>query len=196
MRSLALARSSACNAMDTLTLIYLGGALGGGLIALVRPPQMPKAWPLLLLSAVPQAASLLGIWLAGQFLITVCAFCAWVLVNRNIPGILLIALGVNLNLLVMAFYGGAMPISAELLQQLGHQVPQDVLMAGTKDIVVQSPTLAVLSDWIVILSGSRTIIASPGDLIAVGGILYWLLFSHPITKDSQYEHLSNTASHS
>ncbi len=93
------------------------------------------------------------------------------------PGVLIIALGVMLNLLVMACYGGAMPISTDVLAQLGHLAPHGVVMAGSKDVVIQSPNLALLSDWIILLSGSRIIVASPGDLIAVVGIAYWLLFS-------------------
>ena len=163
--------------MEMLALIYVGCALGGSMLALLRPPRLPRYWLLLVIAAAPQIGSLLGIWIPGMFLVTVCAFCAWSLGNRDIPGVLIIALGVMLNLLVMACYGGAMPISVDVLAQLGHHMPHGVVMAGSKDVVVQSPTLALLSDWIILLSGARTIVASPGDLIAVIGIVYWLLFS-------------------
>ena len=163
--------------METLALIYLGCALGGGVLAFLRPPQLPRYWLLLVIAAAPQVGSLLGLWIPGMFLVTVCAFCAWSLCNRNIPGVLIIALGIMLNLLVMARYGGAMPIGVDVLAQLGQLAPHGVVMAGSKDVIVQTPALALLSDWIILLSGSRVIVASPGDLIAVVGIAYWLLFS-------------------
>lgn len=178
--------------METLTLIYLGCALAGGALALLRPPQMPRYWLLLVIAAVPQIGSLLGIWIPGMFLVTACAFCFWCLGNRAIPGVLIIGLGVMLNLLVMAFYGGAMPIRADVLAQLGHSVPHGSVMAGSKDVVVLSPYLALLSDWMVLLSGSRTLIVSPGDLIAVVGIVYWLLFSHSTKERVGYDVLSRS----
>ncbi len=70
--------------METLALIYLGCALGGGMLAFLRPPQLPRYWLLLLIAAAPQLGSLLGIWIPGMFLVTVCAFCAWSLCNRDI----------------------------------------------------------------------------------------------------------------
>jgi Family of unknown function (DUF5317) len=178
--------------METLALIYLGCALAGSMLALLRPPQLPRYWLLLVIAVVPQIGSLLGIWIPGMFLVTVCTFCIWCLCNRTIPGILIVALGMMLNMLVMAFYGGAMPIHADTLAQLGHVVPHGSVMAGSKDVVIHSPSLALLTDWMVLLSGSRTIIASPGDLIAVVGIVYWLLFGHSTKERVRYDVLSRS----
>jgi Family of unknown function (DUF5317) len=178
--------------METLALIYLGCVLAGGTLALLRPPQMPRYWLLLVIAAVPQIGSLLGIWIPGMFLVTACAFCIWCLCNRTIPGILIIGLGVMLNMLVMAFYGGAMPIRADILAQVGQIAPHGALMVGSKDVVVQSSSLALLSDWMVLFSGSRAIVASPGDLIVVVGIGYWLLFGHSTKERVGHDVLSRS----
>lgn len=172
--------------MSTLLLLYVACALAGTTIALLRPPRMPRYGPLLAIAAVPQLGSLFGIWIPGMFAISVIAFCAWCLSNRAIPGVLIVALGVMLNLLVMAFHDGAMPIHAEVLLAAGDAAPAGSLLWGSKDIVVHAAPLASLSDWMIVSSGARTLIASPGDLIAAAGILYWLVFSR-----STKEGLSN-----
>jgi hypothetical protein len=176
--------------MPTLMIVYLACVLAGTGLALLRPPAMPRYNLLLALAAVPQAGSLLGIWLPGMFLVSVAAFCVWCLYNRDIPGVLIVALGVMLNLLVMAFYGGAMPVHVDLLAKASDAAPAGSVLLGSKDVVVQSAYLAPLSDWIVLLSGTRTIIASPGDLISVVGIVYWLLFSHPIKERDSHAVIS------
>jgi hypothetical protein len=147
------------------------------MIALLRPPRMPRYAPLLAIAAVPQIGSLFGIWIPGMFVISVAAFCVWSLCNRAIPGVLIVALGVVLNLLVMAFHDGAMPIQADVLAAAGEAPPAGSVLWGSKDVVVHSAPLASLSDWMIFSSGAHTLIASPGDLIAAAGILYWLLFS-------------------
>ena len=164
--------------MKTLLLCYLLCALGGTLLAFLRPPRMPHYWPLLGIAAVPQIGSIFGIWIPGMFLISVIAFWAWCLCNRALPGMLIVGLGMLLNLLVMAFHDGAMPVHAAVLTQAGYAAPPGAALLGSKDVVVQASPLALLSDWMVLSYGARTLIASPGDLIAVLGILYWLLFSH------------------
>jgi len=164
--------------MGILLLCYLLCAMAGTLLALWRPPRIPRYWPLLAIAAVPQVGSLVGVWIPGMFLISVAAFWAWCLCNRALPGVLLIALGVMLNLLAMAFHDGAMPIHADVLAQAGYPAPHGAALLGSKDVVVRAAPLALLSDWMVLSYGARTLIASPGDLLTVLGILYWLLFSH------------------
>jgi hypothetical protein len=87
-----------------------------------------------------------------------------------------------LNLLVMAFYGGAMPVRADALAAAGYAAPPGSVVLGSKDIVVQSTPLTLLSDWMVLAYGARTLIVSPGDLVALAGILYWLLCSYSIVE--------------
>src|SRR5690348_10862158 len=93
-------------------MMYGALALAGAAIAIWRPPQMPRYWLLLAIAAVPQLGNLLSIWIDGMFLVSVGAIFVWCLCNRTIAGIPAIAAGVVMNLLVMAFHGGAMPIHA------------------------------------------------------------------------------------
>ena len=176
--------------MSTLLLLYLACALAGTTIALLCPPRMPRYGPLLAIAAVPQVGSLFGIWIPGMFAISVVAFCAWCLCNRAIPGVLIVALGVMLNLLVMAFHDGAMPIHAEVLVAAADAAPVGSLLWGSKDVVVHSAPLASLSDWMIFSSGARKLIASPGDLIAAAGILYWLLFSRSTKEGLSHDVIS------
>jgi hypothetical protein len=162
--------------MTVLTL-YLSLALLGGMLALWRPPRMPRYWLLLAIAAVPQLGSLLGLWLPGMFLVSVGAIFVWCLYNRAVAGIPAVAVGVIMNLLVMAFHGGAMPIHADTLAGIGQVYVPGTLLMGSKDIVVQSATLWLLSDWLVLPAGATTFIASPGDLVVFVGVLWWLLFS-------------------
>jgi hypothetical protein len=166
----------------TLLTLYLMGALVGAALAIWRPPRLPRYCLLLAIAAVPQLGGLLGVRIPGMFLVTVSTILLWCLCNRRIGGIPLLTLGILLNLLPMALHGGAMPIQAATLAQIGDAVAPGTLLSGSKDIVVGSTPLALLSDWIVIPS-LIMIVASPGDIIALLGIVWWLLFSHTGEKD-------------
>jgi hypothetical protein len=162
----------------TLLTLYLACALAGAVLALWRPPRMPCYNLLLAIAAVPQVGSVLGIWIPGMFLVSVTAIFVWCLSNRDIAGVPLVAVGVILNLLVMAFHGGAMPIHADTLAVIGHAAAPGTLLAGSKDVVVQSAPFGLLSDWLVLPISAATIVASPGDVLVIVGIVWWLLFSH------------------
>lgn len=164
-------------------LLYLSLALAGATLALWRPPRMPRYWLLLAIAAVPQLGGLLGLWIPYMFLISVTAIFVWCVCNRAIAGIPAVAVGVIMNLLVMAFHGGAMPIHVDTLAQIGHSFAPGTLLMGSKDIVVQSALLWVLSDWLVLPAGATTFVASPGDLVVIVGVIWWLLLSHPHEKE-------------
>jgi Family of unknown function (DUF5317) len=168
--------------MTVLTL-YLLCALAGAALSLWRPPRMPRYWLLLAIAAVPQLGSLLGIWIPGMFLVSVTAIFVWCLCNRTIAGVPAVAVGVIMNLVVMAFHGGAMPIQAEILARIGHSFVPGTLLMGSKDIVVQSAALWLLSDWLVLPAGATTFVASPGDLVVIVGVIWWLLLSHQEERD-------------
>lgn len=168
--------------MTVLTL-YLCLALAGAGLALWRPPRMPRYWLLLAIAGVPQLGSLLGVWIAGMFLVSVAAIFAWCICNRAVAGIPAVALGVIMNLLVMAFHGGAMPIHADTLARIGYDFAPGTLLMGSKDIVVQSAALWLLSDWLVLPAGATSYVASPGDLVVIVGVVWWLLLSHVNERD-------------
>jgi hypothetical protein len=164
--------------MGSLLLVFMVAALAGAVLALLRPPHMPRYWLLLAIAAVPQIGSIYGIWLPGMFLVSVAASWLWWLCNRSVPGVLLVGLGVMLNLLAMAFHDGAMPIHASVLLEAGYAAQHGTALLGSKDVVVQASPMGLLSDWMVLSYGAQTLIASPGDLVVVIGLVYWLLFSH------------------
>jgi hypothetical protein len=167
-----------------MTLIIL--AFFAMIIAIVlafwRSPEIPRYWPLLLVIAFAaglQGGGLLGVQLPGMFFVVVIGFAIWLRYNYKIPGVAIVALGAALNFTAMAFHGGAMPIRVDVLARFGVSMEPGTLLGGSKDIVVQDSPVALLSDWIIIPvgEGMRAIVTSPGDLVIVTGLLYWLLFS-------------------
>lgn len=164
--------------------VALIGALCSAGLALWRVPRMPRYTPLLAIAAVPQIGNLYGIRIPWMFFIAIAAILIWCVWNWSLRGALIVALGVGLNLLVMAFHGGAMPIRADVLASIGHSAPVGTLLAGSKDVVIDSSGLWLLSDWIVIAVRHTTVVVSPGDLILVAGIVWWLLFSRQEEKEN------------
>lgn len=173
-----------------LIALVLGFVLLAGLVALWRSPQMPRYWLLLVVAAVPQIASIFGSRSLALFLLSVVALAVWFLCNWKIAGVPLVALGIGLNLLVMAFYGGSMPIRADILAQGGAMAAPGTVLLGSKNVVVQSSPLWLLSDWIILSVGGWRLIASPGDLIAFVGIIWWLLLSRRVEQEPAYVPLS------
>jgi hypothetical protein len=182
IRSILLANSSMA-----LLALYLALALAGVALALWRPPRMPCYSLLLAIAALPQLGQMLGIRIPAMFLVSVAVIAIWCLCNRAVSGVPIVSVGVALNLLVMGLHGGAMPISADTLARIGHLAQPGTLLAGSKDIVVQSAHLAFLSDWVVLPSGVMTVVASPGDLLVLIGIVWWLLFSHKQERDQTHD---------
>lgn len=173
-----------------LIVLALGVALLAGLLALWRSPRMPRNSLLLIAAALPQIASIFGIRLPVLFLVSAVALIAWFFYNWTIAGVPLTALGIGLNLLVMAFHGGAMPIRADILAQIGSVAAPGTALIGSKDVVVQSSPLWLLSDWIILPIGRLTLIASPGDVITLAGIIWWLLLSRRVEQEPAYVPLS------
>jgi hypothetical protein len=167
----------------TLLTIYMTLALAGALLAAWRQPVMPRRWPLLVIAAVPQLSTILGIHIPGGFVLSVAALAAWCLSNHRLAGVRLVALGVAMNLFVMAFHGGLMPIQADILASLGVDATPGTILIGSKDIVVADSPLWFLSDWLVLVMPLVTIVASPGDLVAVGGVIRWLVFSRRLERE-------------
>lgn len=161
----------------TLFTVYLIIALAGAFIAFWRAPQWPRFNLLLLIAAIPQIGNVLGVRISGMFLVSVAAIVIWCLCNHEILGVLVVAAGAVMNLLVMAMHGGAMPVRADILADLGYHFDVGTLLAGSKDVVVHGSPFWMLSDWLAISTDLFTLLVSPGDLLIVGGILVWLLLS-------------------
>jgi hypothetical protein len=162
------------------------GALLSGVLAFWRRPRIPRYWPLLAVAAVPQFGNLAGLRFPGMFFIAIAVIGVWCVCNRAIPGTLLVAIGIGLNLLVMGVHNGLMPIRADILASLGYAAAPGTVLVGTKDVVIDTSALWLLSDWIVLSLGATKVVVSPGDLIVVAGVAWWLLFSRQLEKDQAH----------
>lgn len=169
-----------------LFALALVGAAFASLIALWRQPTLPRAWMVLSLAAAPQVLLLLGVRFPGMYLITGMVALMWCLMNRQLPGALVVAVGIGLNLVVMAYHGGAMPIRSDVIKAIGESFDPGTALVTSKDTVVHSSPLWLLSDWIIIPTKPYPIVASPGDLLIIAGIIWWLFFSHQPAKDQAH----------
>ena len=167
--------------MLTLSAI---GALLSAVLAFWSRPQMPRYWPLLAVAIVPQVGNLAGINSPGMFFVAIAVIGIWCIYNRDIPGTAVVAIGIGLNLLVMGFHNGSMPVRADiLLSTFGVVAAPGTILVGSKDVVIDTSALWLLSDWIILALGGKKVVVSPGDLIIVAGVAWWLLFSHKPEKD-------------
>lgn len=116
--------------------------------------------------------------LLGSYALLIVA----VVLNRHLPGLPVISLGLGLNLLVMLANGGFMPITWEALEKAGlahlalSAEPGARIMA-TKDVLLprEQTSLWWLSDVLVIGSPwPIRAVFSPGDMLLAAGA-FWLL---------------------
>lgn len=169
----------------TLFAVYLICALAGAMIAFWRAPLWPRYNLLLVIAAIPQIGHVLGVRISEMFVVSVAAMIIWCCCNYRIAGVPLVAGGTALNMLAMAWHGGAMPVRADILAELGYHFDVGVFVEGSKDIVVHRSPLWLLSDWLPISTDFMTLIVSPGDLLIACGILVWLIFSRPSTLERE-----------
>jgi len=163
------------------------GALLSGVLAFWRRPQMPRYSPLLAVAIVPQVGNLFGIRILGMFFVAIAVIGIWCVYNRDIPGTAVVAVGIGLNLLVMGFHGGSMPVRADILLRAFDVIAAPgTILVGSKDVVIETSALWLLSDWIILPLGATKVIVSPGDLIIVAGVAWWLLSSHQPEKDQAH----------
>jgi hypothetical protein len=158
----------------SLLIVYAVVALAGAILSLWWQPPLPHAWPLLAIAAMPQLLSLIGIRGLALFGVTVISLTLWCWQNRTLPGVAWVTAGLAMNLLVMGFHDGAMPIHSDSLRALGHTIAPGTVLIGSKDVVVNGALFGFLGDWIVVDWLPTRLVASPGDVLVVMGILWWL----------------------
>src|SRR5215203_2202027 len=105
--------------MTTMLALSIVGALLSAALAFWRRPQMPRFGLLLAIAMVPQVGNLVGIRIPGMFFVAIAVIGIWCIYNRDIPGTAVVAVGIGLNLLVMGFHGGSMPVRADVLLSVG-----------------------------------------------------------------------------
>lgn len=154
-----------------------------------RAPELRSTWlilvgfvPQLFIAYFPTLDHILPNWLSAVSLsASMLFFLAFVWINRRLPGMPILLIGLLLNLIVIAANGGWMPISPEVASRvLGENVENHVSLGsrfGQKDILLpaQNMHLGFLSDRFLLPAWSPYQVAfSAGDiLIAVGA--FWLL---------------------
>jgi hypothetical protein len=173
----------------TMLALSMIGAVLSGVLAFWRRPHMPRFSLLLVIALVPQVGNLVGIRIPGMFFVAIAVIGIWCVYNRDIPGTVVVAIGIGLNLLVMGFHGGSMPIRADILAALGQVAVPGTILVGSKDVVIDTSALWMLSDWIILALGAKKVVVSPGDLIIVAGVAWWLLFSHQSKKDQAHANI-------
>jgi hypothetical protein len=142
-------------------------------------PQLVASYSPQLLDVVPQglARALVPLSLTG--------FLVFVWLNRGLPGMPVLLIGLLLNLAVIAANGGWMPISPETASRLPGGGPPETAVAGTKfddkSILLEpeSTRLELLADRFLVpeIGGYRAAVSLGDVLIAAGA--FWLLARPP-----------------
>jgi hypothetical protein len=189
-----------------LLVAILAGLVAGLLLARFRKqaqkqapgqgwtvPPLRKPWlailaflPQLLISYLPTRGQVSDELAALGLIASLALFLVFCWFNRRLSGVWLLALGLGLNLLVMALNGGFMPISPQTASRLVPADAQAALAAlasgtrfGLKDILLlpAQTRLVWLSDQFLPPRGFPYQVAfSLGDIIIAAGA-FWLMLT-------------------
>lgn len=119
-------------------------------------------------------------WSYGLLAVSQLFVVAWVVVNRHLPGLILVAAGLAANALVMAA-NGAMPVSSEAIAALG--IGDAEVPPGKHVLLDASTRLPWLAD-VIPVPPLRSIISVGDVLLAVGLVpLTHRLMTWPIAVD-------------
>ena len=187
--------------MILLAALVLGLLAGLGLARWLRrpyrPPELRHIWLIpaafclqLAVAYLPAVQGSIPAPVAAVILpISLVVFLAFVWLNRRIPGMPVLMIGLVLNLVVISANGGWMPMSPETASHLpGGSPPQSAvpgIRVGTKDVLLRPEDTRLwplsdrflLPDWI----GYRAAF-SLGDLFVAAGA-FWLLASPPTVSN-------------
>ena len=96
--------------------------------------------------------------------------------NRDLPWAWLIAVGVALNLVVVALNGGQMPVFPEALLALGKEASLNRIASGgdpKHSAVTEATRLPWLGAWLPV-PGPMSAAASPGDVVMAIGVMLFV----------------------
>lgn len=180
-----------------LLIAILAGVAGGWLLArwqqrVWKLPPLHGVWlviigflPQLIAFYLPATRTRIPNSWASIGLVTsqlILLFFCWV--NRRLSGIWLMALGLGLNLIVIAANGGSMPMSPQTASRLAPQeavgsIPLGSRIGNGKDVLLAPAETRFewLADRFVLsVPSSYQVAFSLGDVILAAGI-FWLLLS-------------------
>jgi hypothetical protein len=148
--------------------------LAGGRLSALLDLRLRAAWLLLvalavqlLLAYVPGEAE--G-WRVAAHVATFPVGLAFVWVNRDVPGLWIVALGAALNAIAIVANGGVMPASASALRTAGLDPTPEVF---SNSGLVEDPVLGFLGDVFAIpASWPLANVFSVGDVLVAGGVAY------------------------
>ena len=174
--------------------LLAGLALARGLRRPYRLPDPRHLWlvpaaflPQMLVVYLPAGRGMEPVSAAALALpVSLVVFLIFVWLNRRIPGMPVLLVGLVLNLLVITANGGWMPVSPETASQLPGGAPPNQatpgIRVGDKDILLRTEDtrLELLADRFLLPEwlGYRAAY-SLGDVFAAAGA-FWLLASPPI----------------
>ncbi len=146
-----------------------------------------------MLAYLPASSKLQGFPASATLPLSLLGFLVFVWLNRSLPGMPILLIGLVLNLLVISSNGGWMPISPETASHLpGGSSPESAVLGrrfGQKDVLLlpEDTRLEFLSDRFLIPAWVHFPTAfSLGDvLIAVGA--FWLFARQRPTPNSIVE---------
>jgi hypothetical protein len=159
-----------------IVLSALAVPLAGGRLGALADLRLRRPWAIW----VALGLAVLGVGLPGlpdglRSLLLVAAYpvgAVFLVANRRVPGLPLIALGAALNLLVIAANGGVMPASPEALAAAGLPVAQPGFENST---ALADPRLAFLGDVFAIPAAwPLSNVFSVGDLLIGAGLAWGL----------------------
>jgi hypothetical protein len=146
-----------------------------------------------------RSPSRLMLWHPRPLIVIVSYLVLWIVVwlNRRLPGMGIVLLGVTLNLIAIAANGGYMPISPEALARIGageaaYQRPAGSVVLGSKDVLLphQLAHFSMLGDAIVVPEPFPWPTAmSVGDCMLAAGVFWFIVrttrtTAHPSARHS------------
>jgi len=139
--------------IETMVLAVLIGYLKGGKLTNLTELSLKGIWLVLAAFAMQVLIYWAGVkefglgpsWFAPSLhIVSYCLLLIFILINRTFPGIKILALGIFLNLLVISFNGGLMPVDPAYLTEEARRAL--ITGRGTHGLLSETTRLMMLAD--------------------------------------------------
>ena len=160
-----------------------------------RVPELSRVWlvlvavlPQLLIFQIPYTAGWFSdTWASAVLVISQLVLLGFMWFNRDLIGIRILGLGLVLNLTVILFNNGLMPLAPETAQAIFPDLPPGFWQIGSRPgrsknilLLTEDTRLAWLSDTILLpewFPWTRAL--SPGDVLIALGVFWLLAIENP-----------------